>query len=186
METQTRFIKNNFIRIMTSNAIVAALYVVLTLITLPLSFGYMQIRISEFLMLLAFFNPWYTIGLTLGCFLANVFSTVGPIDMLLGTLATFLACVLMNLVQYLIKSLLVSAFIPCLVNAFIVPFIIYISAGGEVVLTADVFFMMAGFVFLGEFIAIIVIGYPIFMILTKRVKKFHQMILTTRNFEYKF
>ena len=186
MQENTRFIKKGWVRIITSNAIVAALYVVLTLITLPFSYSYMQIRVSEFLMLLVFFNPYYTIGLTLGCLIANVFSTVGPIDILLGTLATLIACILMNLMSYFIKSMLFGGFIPCVVNALMVPIIIYLSSGGEMVMTTELFFIMAGWVFLGEFIAIIVIGYPLMMILSKRYKSFHKMILSNRNMDFKF
>lgn len=168
------------------NAIVAALYVVLTLITLPISYEYMQVRVSEFLMLLVFFNPSYTIGLTLGCLIANLFSTVGPLDIVLGTAATLIACLLMNLLSMFIKSLLINALIPCFVNALIVPLIIYLSAGGEIAFSVELFFVMFGWVFLGEFIAIICIGYPLFMIILHRYKSFHKMIVSTRNLDFKF
>ena len=49
-----------------------------------------QIRFSECLTLLAFYNPKWIPGLTAGCFLANLGSPFGLPDMLLGTLATFL------------------------------------------------------------------------------------------------
>ncbi|EGV15325.1 QueT transporter domain protein [Streptococcus infantis X] len=54
-------------------AIVAAIYVVLT-ITPPLnaiSYGAYQFRISEMMNFLAFYNPKYIIGVTLGCMIAN-------------------------------------------------------------------------------------------------------------------
>ena len=56
-------------------AIVAAIYVVLT-ITPPLnaiSYGAYQFRISEMMNFLAFYNPKYIIGVTLGCMIANFF-----------------------------------------------------------------------------------------------------------------
>ena len=66
-------------------AIVAAIYVVLT-ITPPLnaiSYGAFQFRISEMMNFLAFYNPKYIIGVTLGCMIANFFS-FGLIDVVVG------------------------------------------------------------------------------------------------------
>ncbi|MGT2960912.1 QueT transporter family protein [Streptococcus caballi] len=66
-------------------ALVAALYVVLT-ITPPLnaiSYGAYQFRVSEMLNFLAFYNRKYIIGLTLGCMIANLYS-FGMIDVLVG------------------------------------------------------------------------------------------------------
>ena len=72
------------------NALLAAVYAALTLGLAPLSYGPIQIRFSECLTLLAFYNPKWIPGLTAGCFLANLGSPFGLPDMLLGTLATFL------------------------------------------------------------------------------------------------
>ena len=59
-------------RKITQNAVIAAMYFVITLISSPLSFGLIQFRISEFLMLLCFFRKDYVIGVTIGCFLSNL------------------------------------------------------------------------------------------------------------------
>ena len=61
------------------------LYEVLT-ITPPLnaiSYDAYQIRISEMMNFLAFYNPKYIIGVTLGCMIANFFS-FGLIDVAVG------------------------------------------------------------------------------------------------------
>ena len=74
------------VRDMADIAIVAAIYVVLT-ITPPinvLSFGEYQFRISEMLNFLAFYNPKYIIGVTIGCMIANLFSSFGLIDVFVG------------------------------------------------------------------------------------------------------
>lgn len=73
-------------------AVVAALYAAITMIAAPLSYGLTQFRLSEALVVLCVFEPSLGIGITLGCFLANVFSTVTALDMVIGTLATGLAC----------------------------------------------------------------------------------------------
>ena len=73
------------VRDMADIAIVAAIYVVLT-ITPPLnaiSYGAYQFRISEMMNFLAFYNPKYIIGVTLGCMIANFFS-FGLIDVAVG------------------------------------------------------------------------------------------------------
>ena len=58
----------------TQNAIVAAIYFVLTSFTQPISFGMFQMRLAEALGLLCFWRPDFAIGMTLGCFLSNVYS----------------------------------------------------------------------------------------------------------------
>ena len=181
--------KQRIIRIITANGVIAALYVVLTLITQPIAYSYMQFRVSEFLCLLVFFNPWYTPGLTIGCLLANLFSSVGPIDILFGTLTTLVACLLMIVYSKFIKNLFSVGFIPCVLNAVVVPFTIYVSTintNDPMVLTAGLYFTMFGWVFLGEFVCIIVIGYPLFLVLTKKNQRFNTMVLASRNTDYKW
>ena len=74
------------------NAMIAALYAAITIATAPFSYNLMQFRLSEALVVLCVFEPLLGVGITLGCFLANVFSTVTALDMVVGTLATALAC----------------------------------------------------------------------------------------------
>lgn len=73
-------------------AVVAALYAAITIAAAPLSYGLSQFRLSEALVVLCVFEPYLGIGITLGCFLANLFSTVTALDLVIGTLATALAC----------------------------------------------------------------------------------------------
>ena len=77
-------------RDMAQIAIVAAIYIVLT-ITPPLNamayYGY-QFRVSEMMNFLAFYNKKYLIGVTLGCMIANLFS-FGRIDVFVGGGSTF-------------------------------------------------------------------------------------------------
>lgn len=80
------------LRKLTLCAVVAALYAAITILTTPLSFGLVQFRLSEALMVLCALEPIVGVGITLGCFLANLFSTVTALDAVVGTLATALAC----------------------------------------------------------------------------------------------
>ena len=92
------------IKVITANAIIAALYAAITIACAPLSYSYMQLRFSELLNLLVFFNPYYTIGLTLGCLLANLYSSLGPIDVAIGTSTTLVSCLLMILYSSFINK----------------------------------------------------------------------------------
>lgn len=82
------------VRQLTACAIVAALYAVITIASGPLAYDLMQFRLSEALIVLCWFEPVLAVGVTLGCFLANIFSTVTALDIVIGTLATAVACVL--------------------------------------------------------------------------------------------
>lgn len=73
-------------------AIVCALYVALTYALGFLSYGDIQFRIAEILVLLCFFRKDYTIALVAGCLIANLFSPMGWADVVFGTTATLLSC----------------------------------------------------------------------------------------------
>ena len=80
------------LRKLTLCAVIAALYAAITIITAPLSYGLVQFRLSEAFVALCAIEPVIGIGITLGCFLANLFSTVTVLDAVVGTAATALAC----------------------------------------------------------------------------------------------
>lgn len=78
-------------KVIVSQALLAAIYAALTLLVYPIAFGNLQFRISEALTILPFFNPYCTIGLGIGCFIANLIGGNGILDIIFGTLATVLA-----------------------------------------------------------------------------------------------
>ena len=81
--------KKQTVRDLTHIAIVAALYVVLTIVP-PfnlISYGPYQFRIAEMFNLLGFYNRKYIIAVTLGCVIANFFS-FNMIDVVVGSLST--------------------------------------------------------------------------------------------------
>lgn len=83
--------KNYTVRDYVHIALVAALYVVLT-ITPPLnaiSYGMYQFRVAEMMNFLAFFNKKYIIAVSLGCMIANFYS-FGLIDVFVGGSSTLL------------------------------------------------------------------------------------------------
>lgn len=75
--------------------VTAGLYAAITLLTSSFAYGPVQFRVAEALAVLCCFEPSAVLGVTLGCFIANIFSTVSALDMVVGTLATLLACLCM-------------------------------------------------------------------------------------------
>ncbi len=78
---------------LTLAALIAAVYAVLTL-ALPIpAYSGVQLRVAEAMTVLPFLFPAATPGLFVGCFIANLFSPY-PLDILCGSLATLLACLM--------------------------------------------------------------------------------------------
>jgi len=73
--------------------IIAAIYTVMSLLSsvFGIAYGPIQCRFSEALTVLPFFLPEAIPGLFIGCVVSNIMSTVGPLDLILGSLATLLA-----------------------------------------------------------------------------------------------
>ncbi len=170
-----------------ANAIIAALYVALTYAFYFMSYGSFQCRISEFLMLLCFFNPNYAIGLTIGCALSNIYSItsgfLGPLDIIFGSLATLIACLLMPMT----RSLFVSSLLPCLTNGLILSAeFTFIIGPAEGVSRAVYFGVQFGWIFLGEFVAISILGYLLFLFLTRKVPGFYKVMNARLNTGYRF
>ena len=113
--------QNSSVRKLVHCGVVAAIYVVLCLALQPLSYGAVQVRVAEALCLLPVFGTEYILGVVLGCFLANLLgSTI--VDVIFGTLATLLAC----LVTYRLRNIrfkglaLAASLPPVLFNAVII------------------------------------------------------------------
>ena len=112
--------QNLSVRKLARCGMVAALYVVLCMALQPFSYGAVQVRVAEALCLLPVFGAEYIFGVVLGCFLANLLgSTI--VDVIFGTLATLLAClVTYKLRNIRFKGLALAASLPPVVfNAVI-------------------------------------------------------------------
>ena len=150
-------------------AVICALYVALTLGIAPLSFGPIQLRFSEILILLCFFDKKYCWSLSIGCLIANMFSPLGWVDVVFGTLATVLSCVCI----VFSKKLFIASLWPTLFNGLIV--------GIELTIVFDLpLFLTIGEVAIGEFICLTVLGYPIFKLLSRN-KKFMQLVTLSKS-----
>lgn len=155
------------------NAMICALYVALTIISIPISFSGLQFRIAEILVLLCFFNKKYIVGVTLGTAIANLASPIGIVDVGFGTLATFLACA----VIIFTKQLAVAAIFPVLFNSFIVGFELWW-------VLQEPFWISVAQVAIGE-LGVMVVAYIIFILLRKR-KDFKMIVNASQNVDFKF
>ena len=163
-------------------AVIAALYVALTYAQeaiFPSSTSMaVQFRLSEALTMLCVFTPSAIPGLTIGCLLANIVSMgVLPVDMIMGTFATFLATVCMyKLRKVRVKGLpLLSALMPAIFNGIIIGLeieIFFIEGPFNFVS----FLTQAGFVALGEFAVCFTLGLLLFR--TIKSKKFEKYLNT--------
>lgn len=143
-------------------ALIAAVYVVLCLVLQPFSYGAVQVRIAEALCLLPVFGAEYIVGVTLGCFLANLFgSTI--IDVIFGTTATLLACLVTWRLRHVrIKGLAIPASLPpVLFNAVIVGIEISVFFTDPSVVSAPLWLLCVSngiSVGIGELISCTVVG----------------------------
>ena len=70
----------------------AALYSIGVVFLAPISFQVFQVRVADALLPLAMLFGWPAVlGLSLGAFVANIFGGLGPVDMVGGALANFIA-----------------------------------------------------------------------------------------------
>ena len=153
-------------RDLTTAAIVAALYAVLTLLQnflLPGSASMaIQFRLSEALCVLALLTPSAIYGLSLGCLLSNLLSSAAlPLDFLLGTLATALATGAMYALRNvrLFRVPVLSLLMPALFNALLV--------GAELTYYIGElpFALNALYVAIGEVVVLFVAGLPLWALL---------------------
>lgn len=93
------------LRVIAGNAIVAAVYVVLTLIVQPIAFYALQFRISEMLNHLVVFNRKYIIGIVCGVFIANLFSPIMAFDLVFGTGQSILSLLITIICSKFVKSI---------------------------------------------------------------------------------
>ena len=96
--------RNNTVKVLTIQALIAAIYVVLTVAIAPFSSGAIQLRISESLSQLVVFSKKYWFPITLGVAIANIFSPLGIVDVFFGTLGTGLALAISVFVFKFVKN----------------------------------------------------------------------------------
>ena len=84
--------RKNSLRELTFAAMLGGAYAALTMLLPIPQYAGVQIRLAEALTLLPFLIPVATPGLFVGCFIANILSPYGLLDVIAGSAATLLAC----------------------------------------------------------------------------------------------
>ena len=120
--------RNKKVSMITQGAIIAALYVVLTMVAnaMGLANHAIQIRFSEALCILPFFTMAAIPGLAVGCLISNLLTGALVWDVLFGSLATLFGAIGTYVLR---KHKVLMLFPPVIANAVIVPFVLRYGYG---------------------------------------------------------
>lgn len=153
-------------------AVVGAAYAALTMALAPISYGPIQMRLSEVLCILPFFLPCTTWGLFLGCMIANLISAAGVWDVIFGSLATLCACLCIQALGQQGRGasswqrVILAVLMPVLWNALIVGGMLTWSLTDTPLFHfSRQFWIFGGEVGLGELIVMFVLGIPLLKLL---------------------
>ena len=138
-------------------AMIAAIYVALTVAFQPISFGPVQFRISEALCILPVFTTAAVPGVFVGCFLANLLCGAAPLDVVFGSLATLIGAVGTRMLK---DKGLIACLPPILSNTVIIPWVLRYAYGSTDLIP---FAMLT--VGIGEVLAIGLLGNLLRMVL---------------------
>ena len=147
---------------LTTAAIIAALYVIFTLISAAfgLASHVIQVRLSETLTVLPYFTSAAVPGVTIGCLLANLLTGAPLPDIIFGTLASFLGVLGAS---FLRKKKYLVALPTILSNAIIIPLVLQYAYG-----VPDAFWYLFLTVGAGEVISAGILGTLLLQVLQKR------------------
>ena len=120
--------RNKKVLFITQAALIAAIYVVLTMFinAFNLASGNIQVRISEALCILPFFTPAAIPGLWIGCLLANLLTGTAIYDIVFGSLATLVGAIGTYLLR---KHKFLCTLPPVVANAVIIPIVLRYGYG---------------------------------------------------------
>ncbi len=150
-------------KLLVQAAAIAAVYVVLTMVFAPISFGEIQVRVSEALTILPFFTPAAIPGLFVGCLVGNILGGAILPDIIFGSLATLIGAVFSWMLR---KNRYLVPVPPIVSNTVIVPLVLRFGYGINLPIP-----MMMFTVGIGEVISCGVIGLILLFALEKAVGK---------------
>lgn len=121
--------KNRPVLYLTYAAMIAALYVVLTMLAnvFGLANGSIQLRFSEALTILPYFTPTAIPGIFVGCLISNVASGAALPDIIFGSMATLLGAIGTYALRRQNKWF--APLSPILANTIIIPFVLKYAYG---------------------------------------------------------
>jgi len=139
-------------------AVISALYVVLTFIMPVPQYGAIQFRLSEGLNHLAVFNKRYIVAVTIGVFIVNMFSPLGMIDMLFGTLGTLT----MTTMSYYATRHIDNVILKLVLSTVISTIMMWVVALELHLFAEAPFWITYGWVAVGEFVSLTLGGILIY------------------------
>lgn len=153
-------------------AIIIAIYTAISLLMGSLSFGMIQIRIAELLLVLCLYDSKFIIPVTLGCFVTNLIGIINGLnplvlDLIFGTLATLIS----GLCVYYFRNIrfygmpLLSLLLPVIIN------------GVMVGIELSFYFSMSPFILmiyvgLGELVSVTILGLLLYKPIGKAIKPY--------------
>ncbi len=148
-------------------AMIAALYVVVSLVFSPLSYGPIQVRFAEALVPLCALSPVASVGLVVGCFITNLFSPYGLVDIVFGTLGTLISV----LIGYRLRKIrllgfpIATAMTAVIANALILgPVLCYFDLGRFDLMIASIIALQIA---VGQLVSCTLLALPIFKFVEK-------------------
>ena len=169
----------------TRAALIAAMYIVFTIVPPfnAISYGAVQFRLGEALVLLPFLLDEAVVGVVVGCLVANLFSPFGLIDVVIGTGVTALAALLTRRLRRTGK-LWLAAIPPIVLNALIIPAYVStlslnlplahsLTAGLRFILTHfswGVYMPVALSILAGEAAVVILLGLPVLVLVRHNIR----------------
>lgn len=109
-------------RLMAQAAVIAAIYVVLTIVFAPIAFEEIQVRIAEVLTILPIYTVSAVPGLAIGCLLGNIIGGAPLPDVVFGSLATLIGAAGTRMLRN--AKPVIAVIPPIAANMVIIPFVL--------------------------------------------------------------
>lgn len=147
--------------------LIAGLYVVLSLITMPIASGAIQFRISEALCILPLFFVEAIPALFIGCALSNLITGCMVLDIVFGSLITLVAGVCTYIIGKIFKGSFLRIFLgglfPVVLNALFLP-LIWVKVYGVL---EYAYYLQALFLLISQSLSIYAVGTPLYLAINK-------------------
>ena len=148
-------------QIIARNSVFMAAYIALCIIFQPISYGEVQVRIAEALCILPIFDKYSVYSITLACMISNLIGGGNLVDIIFGSLATFVG---LFAIRFIKSNNFFLKMLPTIIsNAIIIPFVLRYGYG----LTNMPIYLSAMWIALGEIISIYIIGYIFYQAIMK-------------------
>lgn len=148
---------------LTKTSLVIALYVAITVMLAVISFGAVQLRLSEMFNYLALYHKRYVVAVTLGVVFANFMSPTWVLDVPIGGIATFLVLILCRAITKNMRNDIQKMAVTAVIFALSM-----FTVAGQLYIFLDLPFFYAWFIVgVGELLSMTVGGIIIYFISKK-------------------